>query len=242
MKTFIISIPKSGTYLIREIMENAGFGKSHLHVSESGLFDYSKISFEEGRRNPRKCKTYMPLKVSLKKIPDNSFAVGHLMYSKEAINLLKDFNIIFIGRNPKEVYLSFMIYQLETGRALRYKEDLVWANEKTPRDQFIKFIKIRGDKLMTKYFTKILPWMKQEGVSCFDFNTMLSNPMEETNRLLLSLNKKFAKARIKEIVDNSFGRKTQTLSGKKDRSIYWCKQSHQLIDSLIEKYKVKYDL
>ena len=44
MKTFVISIPKAGTYLIREILEHAGLGKSQLHVSESGTYDYSKIS------------------------------------------------------------------------------------------------------------------------------------------------------------------------------------------------------
>ena len=132
MKAFIISIPKSGTYLLRELLEQLGLGKSHLHITESGTFDYSKVSYEVGRRNPRKCKTRMTLKESLDKIPENSFAVSHLTYTKEHTKLLKSFKVIFIGRDIKEVYLSYMVYQLETGRAERYHEDKCWLREKNP--------------------------------------------------------------------------------------------------------------
>ena len=119
MKTFIISVPKSGTYLMREILEQAGLGRSQLHISESGTYDYSKISYEDGRRKPNLCKTRMPLYESLAQIPDRSYAVGHLAYSPQTAELLKDYNVLWIGRDIKEIYLSFMIYQLETDRALR---------------------------------------------------------------------------------------------------------------------------
>lgn len=240
VKTFITSIPKSGTYLVREILEQAGLGRSHLHISESGIFDYSKISFEEGRRNPRKCKTYMTLEKSLALIPENSFGVGHLACTNQAIDLLKGFNVIFVGRDIKEVYLSFMIYQLETGRAHRYPEDNLWVKEKDPEKQFLKFIGIRGNKLMTKYFTRILPWIEQKNVACFDFNVLRNNPVNEVKRLIEPLDMPFTDEQIKQIVTNSFDKKTQTLSHKKDRSAYWSNQAHQQIEKLIKKYNICY--
>ena len=225
---------------MREILEQAGLGKSQLHISESGTYDYSKISYEEGRRKPNRCKTRMPLAESLAQIPENSFAVGHLAYSPETAELLKDFNVLFIGRDIKEVYLSFMIYQLETGRALRDPIDANWASDTNQVMQFQGFLNVRGDKLMTKYFTQILPWMNQPNITCFDFNKLKSDLFEETKRITKTLNCSFTNAEIQTIVDNSFYKPTQTLSTNTDRSEYWSGLTHQIIDNLIKKYKVSY--
>ena len=92
---------------------------------------------------------------------------------------------------------------------------------------------------MVKYITKILPW-KDQGIPCFDFNIMKTTPQSETRRLAETLGKNFTDSEIKDIVFNSFGKKTQTLSQKKDRTIYWSNEAHQKIDALVEKYKIRY--
>lgn len=237
MKTFVISIPKAGTYLVREILEQAGLKKSQLHISESGTYDYSKISYKEGRRKPNKCKTRMPLAQSLKQIPNGSFAVGHLAHSPETIKLLKDFNVLFIGRSIKEVFLSFMVYQIETGRALRDPIDKKWARTKN----FENFIDTRGDKLMTKYITKILPWRNESNILVFDYNLLKKDRYNQTKRILDTIGE-FTNDQAKQIADNSFEKPTQTLSKDRDRSKYWSVAAHNKIDELIRKYKVRYDL
>ncbi len=224
---------------MREILEQAGAGKSQLHISETGTYDYSKISYELGRQRPNKCKTRMPLKDSLDQIPDNSFAVGHLAYSEETAKLLEDFNVLFIGRDIKAVYLSFMIYQLETGRALRDSQDATWANDSNPARQFQKFIGVRGDKLMTKYFTKILPWRSQPNVTCLNFNELLVSKFTETKRIVKTIGD-FTDQQVWNIADSSFEQPTQTLSMTKDRSKYWSGVAHQLIEDLMKKYGVSY--
>ena len=243
MKTFVIRVPKSGTYLMREILEQAGLGKSQLHVSESGTYDYSKISYEEGRRKPNKCKTRMPLHESLARIPDGSYAVGHLAYAPQTAELLEDFNVLWIGRDIKQIFLSFMIYQLETGRALRDPLDDIWAYaERTigPTQRFESFIRTRGDKLMTKYITQILPWKDHSSVTAFDFNMLKNQPIEQTRRVLYTLGE-FTDQQVKNIVENSFNKPTQTLSQHYDRQKYWSVATHKMIDDLMEKYEVTYD-
>ena len=239
MKTFIISVPKSGTYLLREILEQAGAAPSQLHISESGTYDYSKISYELGRRQPNKCKTRMPLEESLALIPENSFAVGHLAYSPETADMLKDFNVLFVGRDIKEIYLSFMIYQIETGRALRDPIDDSWARADNPVWGFHKFLSTRGDKLMTKYITQILPWRNEENVNCFDFNELKDDKFTQTSRIVKTIGR-YTDQQVWNIVDSSFDKKTQTLSQQTDRSQYWSGVSHQIIDDLMKKYKVNY--
>jgi hypothetical protein len=220
---------------MREILEQAGLGKSQLHVSESGTYDYSKISYEEGRRRPNRCKTRMPLEESLERIPENSFAVGHLAYTPMTAELLEDFNVLFVGRDIKEIYLSFMIYQIETGRALRDPIDERWARTRN----FETFIRTRGDKLMTKYITKILPWMDQPNINLFDFNMLKNNPVEQTKRVVHTLGE-YSDEDVKRIVEASFNKPTQTLSQETDRQKYWSVEAHKLIDDLMEKYEVRY--
>ena len=133
-----------------------------------------------------------------------------------------------------------MIYQLETGRALRDKKDLHWAREKNPEKQFQIFINTRGDKLMKKYLTSILPWRDEKNVESFDFNVLKVLPLKETRRLAKAVNKNLTDKEIRQIAVSSFEKKTQTLSKKKDRTEYWNTKNHHLIDALIEKYQLKY--
>ncbi len=239
MKVFVISIPKSGTYLIREILEQFGFDRSYLHISETGTYDYSKISFDESRRNPQQCLSKMPLEKSLKNVPQNSFAVGHLKYSMTTAELLKDFNVIFIGRDVKETILSYMIYGLETGRALRNEADQIWISEENPQEQFLKYIELRGDKIL-KTYSKILPW-REHNIECFDFNKLKSNPVEQTQRLAHVVQFNFSDTEIKQIIDSSFEKKTLTSSSKNtNKTKYWSETAHQQIDMLIKKHKIEY--
>lgn len=238
MRVFVISIPKSGTYLVREILEQFGFDRSYLHISETGTYDYSKISFDEGRSQPQKCLSRMSLEKSLKNIPQNSFAVGHLKYSLNTADLLKDFKLIFIGRNAKETILSYMIYSLETGRALRSKVDKVWIDVTDPQEQFLEYIKLRGDRILETY-SKILPW-REHNIECFDFNRLKTNSIEQTQRLAQVLQSNFSDIEIKQVIDSSFGKKTLTSSKNIDKTKYWSEIAHQQIDMLLKKYKIEY--
>ena len=131
MKTFVVSIPKSGTYMIRELLDRIGLVSSHLHVSERKTYDYSKVSIEKGRKQPGSCSTSMNLTKSIEQIPENSFAVGHLPYNKETIKILEPLNVLFLKRDFKETVISMMLFLLESGRVKRHNRDRDWSKNET---------------------------------------------------------------------------------------------------------------
>ena len=131
-----------------------------------------------------------------------------------------------------------MIYGLETGRALRKKADQIWVDEENPQEQFLQYIKLRGDKTL-KTYSEILLW-REHKTECFDFNKLKSNPIEQTHRLAQVIQSNFSDTEIKQVVDSSFGKKTLTLSKNTDKTKYWSEKAHQQIDMLIKKHKIKY--
>lgn len=235
MKAFVNSIPKSGTYLVRELLESLGCGKSHLHISERGTYDYSKITFEEGRRTPQKCLVRQRLLSSLNNIPNGSFAVGHLKYKSRVVEALKPFNIIFLCRAPKQTIISYLVYNIETGRALRDPYDKQWLQINDPQQQFVEYIKLRGERLLTTY-KQILPWKDSPNVHTFDFNQLKSNRVEETQRLAEVVGKQ---NRVEQTL-SAFEKKTQTLS-KTDTTKFWSQEAHDRLDHIINKLGIIYD-
>jgi len=181
-KTFVISIPKAGTYLMRELLDQIGLDSSHLHVSYQGTYDYSKVSIDEGRRRPRSCFTPMTIEQSINDIPENSFAVGHLPYSASLEKILDGFTIIFIGRDVKETVLSAMIFLLESGRAHLRPKEKPWVEIRNKKKQLSKFIDVNGVRILKQY-NAILEWKKYDHVNCFDFNAILASPFKQIKRL-----------------------------------------------------------
>lgn len=242
MKVFLITVPKAGTYLLSAIMQNMGVHRSHLHISDKGHNDYSRIPFEIRRKDPGKSFTEMPLAKSLSLVRDGSFAVGHLRHTAEAEEALQPFRLLFAGRKPKDTLLSRMLFLLESGRAHRWDKDRPWVNERNPGKQFLKYLSIRGDENLDLY-SRILPWMNRQEVECFDFDHLKEFPYENLVRLSNALELNCSDEMIQKVIDSSFGAKTLTHSSVQvDRSAYWTDEAHDMIDILIKKYNIHYTM
>jgi len=230
MKTIVVSTPKSGTYLMRELLDNIGLHSSYLHITMTGIYDYSKVSLEEGRSNPYSCFTACSLKKSLSSIKDNSFALSHLPCTDRNIELLSDFNIIYLTRDIKESILSFMLFSINTGRA-NTKIDNIWLYEKDHKKQFLSYIKTRGASIVNKH-KSILPWIEQRNVNIFNFKNLIKYPYEEVDRLANILGIYPTKAEIEKIIADSYGKETIT-SSPKHKIDYWSKEAHNEIEKLL---------
>jgi hypothetical protein len=231
MKTFVCSVPKSGTYLLRQILEFAGLGKHHLHISLHGTYDYSKISREVADRNPASCRTMMSIAESVNRIPEGGFAVGHLPCTKSTRKDLAGVRVVFVSRrNLKDTVLSYMVHQHSTERCERSKANLVWSQVQDPQQRFIEYIKLRGHGIINAA-KDILPWHDHAGLSLI-YEDLIS-PSHRRSEL----------GRIKEFLGSdtsvddlelAFGMNTLTKSSDGNRDKYWSEAAHELLDGMLE--------
>jgi hypothetical protein len=114
----VTSIPKSGTYLLGEVLSNLGYRPTWMHLAGSGTHftQYSPARLAEGRDDPRRFRVMMPLEESLRLVRPGEFAVGHLPRTADTERLLGGFRVIFLKRELRACLVSLMRFRLETRR------------------------------------------------------------------------------------------------------------------------------
>jgi hypothetical protein len=141
MKIIVISIPKSGTYLMGNILENLGFTNTYKHLSKKGGQEYDPNNIQDGIKNPRKYDSKKSLEENLNEIQDGQYALSHLEYDDCTSKLLEEFFTIYLERDEKEVEASFKRWCKISGRS--YKP---WRKEKL---NYIKLWKEHSDYKIT---------------------------------------------------------------------------------------------
>lgn len=138
MKLFIVSQPKSGTYLCSNLLIELGFKSNGLHLTnKKSYYQYNlldKNAFHESVFRKYK-KIGKSLEDNLKLIEDNSFGVGHIYYNKNIHNHLQDFKLIYVYRNNNERIESYKRYNSDFKREIpkmqsfkeSYKKILPWS-------------------------------------------------------------------------------------------------------------------
>jgi len=119
MKVFIISHPKSGTYLCSNILIELGFKQTGLHLlNGKGYYKYDL--FDESAMKQNKFKKYRKIGVSLidnlKLIDEKSFAVGHIHYNKALCSHFQAFKLLYVSRDNNERIESYKRMNKEFGR------------------------------------------------------------------------------------------------------------------------------
>jgi len=129
MKYFIISTPKSGTYLLANIFKNMKISTSNMHIwqNEYGLYDTKNNYFNH---------ISMDIENSVGLVKDNEFAVGHIHHNVNNVITLQNFKKVLIVRDHLELWESAERFILETDRDVTHelnKENLLaiesWQNE-----------------------------------------------------------------------------------------------------------------
>jgi hypothetical protein len=102
MKFFIISQPKSGTYLMSNILKNMGINNSRLHFDPGLIRKFNTLKDFE--------KIEGTLEDGLDLIESDYYAVGHIPYNKKTREALFDFKKILITRNKEDIKKSALRY------------------------------------------------------------------------------------------------------------------------------------
>lgn len=166
MKYFIISQPKSGTYLASNLLRCFGIMSENYHLSESLYQKYPDNYIKNGR--PVEFTHRVELAKSVNLIKEGTHAVGHIPYSKKNNETLNEFTKILITRSHKDIqeslerfkknakrsYLKFDKKEIENIEKWKTKtnifhitfEDLIEKNkEKIDQLQIYLFGEIRFD-------------------------------------------------------------------------------------------------
>jgi hypothetical protein len=104
MKAIIISKPKSGTFLLSNLIDLMGMDFKGIFIHDNSRHQYdiadktNRVALE---------KVPHPLEKSIEKVEDNEVIVSHLLPTPEARRLLKEFKKIIITRNHDEIKVSY---------------------------------------------------------------------------------------------------------------------------------------
>lgn len=116
MKILIISQPKSGTYLLSNILKNLNFFQTGIHCSHklNGRYKKYDLNLTDIKRQINKNNKNLINEIShnagsfenlISLIPIDSFAVGHIPYTPLSVECLKKVKKILILR-PYEEFLE----------------------------------------------------------------------------------------------------------------------------------------
>lgn len=103
MRVFLITLPKSGTYLLSAVMERLGFSQSYMHISEDKYELYDPDNISDSVLKPSAYRHYMPFSRSLDLVSEGGVAVGHIPYSVESEFLLDGFKKVLLLRDYDEI-------------------------------------------------------------------------------------------------------------------------------------------
>ena len=116
MRYFIISLPKSGTYLAANLYQELGIDFSYIHYNVGGYTKYDPNNFEDSKKNPVKYTNKGPLIETIDLLGENQVAVGHIKHEPRFVELFKPLNKVLMTRRRLDIDASAKRWKEYSGR------------------------------------------------------------------------------------------------------------------------------
>lgn len=216
-KVFVVSLPKSGTYLMAEVLSQLGYERT-IHVCEDFVDRYNDDRLQEGRDRPDKFRSFISWRDALQLVGAGQFAVGHLPFSVDRQEALEDFRTIFLKRQLRDCLVSDLRWTLSTKRRERHPH-ASWL-EGPKRTRTVEFLKDRGP-IYRKHFRAMLGWNQAPNVQVYRFEDLYAGKISS----LLSR----GEADVASAVVSSLKRETLTKSpSRTNLSDFWSDDAEAL--------------
>ena len=229
-RTIVLTIPKSGTYLIGAYLKKIGLFDAGVHLDDVGFTDYRNRSIQEMIESYRDFRKIYPLDRALKLLRNGQFAVGHIGFNEKTIRDLADINVIFVSRELRSALISMMRWLSRPGRG----EASAWKGMEDKRSQLIKFMSECGENLIS-WYGGMAGWRDLTGVLSVQFECMLQADLradlalEISGRCGLHISKNDACAAIDAVINQP----TKTWSGMSSKiEDYWTKDAENIFASI----------
>jgi hypothetical protein len=220
----VCTIPKSGTYLVSELLERLGCVPTRLHLSRHSLTDYRFASLREAREEYERFQVDLRLETAVRLLLPGQFAVGHLECSNDVRDCLGRAKKIFTYRNLRDGLVSYMRFLASTGRG--GDRTAQWKDLPAGPEQMLSFLDHAGHE----FFGLSLPllgWVDEADVLKLSFESIYGDhgPTEQQqaiDRLHSFLELPGPVPGAADLVRSILGTPTITWSGgRARRETYW---------------------
>ncbi|HKQ32188.1 MAG TPA: hypothetical protein VJV40_03210, partial [Thermodesulfobacteriota bacterium] len=109
-RVFILTVPKSGTYLVAKLLDNLGVVDCGVHIATDFIQDNRFADENVLKREAWRYHVPIPFKISTKLIKNGQFAFGHIPYYLEGEQMLHGFKKIFTFRELRDTIISLVRY------------------------------------------------------------------------------------------------------------------------------------
>lgn len=231
-KVAVFSIPKSGTYLLAEILKQIGYVDTEVHLRVPSVSDYRGKLLDERR------KAYLHLTFDIdaseiaRLVLNGQFIVGHMPYNDHIKTVFNNFRIIFSCRELRDTLVSAMRFMSK-----RHNPDNeAWTNVPDGPERLVKFLDLTGGELITWYRT-MAGWLADPNVLSIRFERLLGDGGEdERHKEIRRICEYLGVAdsiSVDTLVHSCFGVETLTWSGKRtDKAVYWSDEAESLFQKL----------
>lgn len=197
MKILLISFPKAGTYMFAEAFKRLGFIPTHMHLGLHGYSKHDPSRIRQERWNSQMVsKTQMPFENAINLIKDNSFATGHISYSKTIKQHLSNFKILLIKRNREDCWKSLTQFYKETSRGQNPK-------------------RIQSKILLNQRCDSITKWDTQNNVFTIWYNEFIKYNIVKVQAMCLFFGVKLSKQEVNKLITDTLVTDTLTKSNKR---------------------------
>jgi Sulfotransferase domain len=178
-RVIIVSIPKSGTYLVAELLKALGYHWTGMHLAETAYTDYSGSQLEEARQDPGRFTRSESLSEALTRIRPGEFAVGHLPFKAAVVQATKRFNRIYLTRDLRSALVSYMRFLHATGRL--GAKHLAWYAIPELHERCNLFLQTTAPYLLKRFYEGMAGWPEQSDVLPVRFEDLVAGSEQATH-------------------------------------------------------------
>lgn len=228
-RLFILTVPKSGTYLIAKVIENLGIVDCGVHIATDLIQDNRFADEKVLKREAWRYHVPIPFKISTKLIKNGQFAFGHIPYYLEGEQMLHGFKKIFTFRELRDIIISLVRYYDSRQHTYAKPERIRLYNKfkETPmgNPKFEAWYAMWG-KEFADLIRNMFPWKDRGDVYRLKFETLMGDDGKEAQFSMLRglggfLGLNITDDKIEKALLDSVGTETLTFSGKRSLHADW---------------------
>ncbi len=228
-RLFVLSVPKSGTYLIAKLLENLGIVDCGVHIATNHLQDNRFADEKILRVEPGRYMVLIPMERSMPLIYPGQFAFGHIPCSVREEFLLRDFKKVFSFRDMRDTIISLVRYD-------SFRKHKAFRGERLALYNEFKEMQMGSDKIKQWYLIwgkeiadliwSMIPWMDRGDVFQLKFEVLMGDEGREAQFSMLRgmggfLGLNITDDTIEKALIDSIGTDTLTYSGKRSSYADW---------------------